>query len=211
MNGIFITFEGTDASGKTTQIRLLRHYLEERGICPVVTREPGGTPVGEKIRDILLDKENSGMLPVAEALLYAASRAQLVGEVIRPALERGKVVISDRFTDSSIAYQGYGRNLGDIVRRINEPATGGLRPDLTIFLRTDPTEMRKRRDASGEDRMEAQKPEFHREVLRGYLILAEEEPDRFFVLDGGRTMEEIAEKIRIRVESLLQDKSKEKR
>lgn len=203
MNGIFITFEGTDASGKTTQIRLLRQYLEERGISPVVTREPGGTPIGEKIRGILLDRENSGMLSVTEALLYAASRAQLTGQVIRPALERGEIVISDRFTDSSIAYQGYGRNLGDMVRRINEPATGGLKPDLTVFLRTDPAEMRKRRDASQEDRMESQRPEFHREVLRGYLELAEEEPERFFVVDGEKTVEEIAEKIRGRVEKLI--------
>ena len=143
------------------------------------------------------------MLSVTEALLYAASRAQLTGQVIRPALERGEIVISDRFTDSSIAYQGYGRNLGDMVRRINEPATGGLKPDLTVFLRTDPAEMRKRRDASQEDRMESQRPEFHREVLRGYLELAEEEPERFFVVDGEKTVEEIAEKIRGRVEKLI--------
>ena len=203
MKGIFITFEGTDASGKTTQIRLLTEYLEKNGISPVVTREPGGTAIGEKIRAVILDKENSEMLPVAEALLYAASRAQLTGEVIRPALEEGKVVISDRFLDSSIAYQGYGRNLGDMILRINEPATGGLKPDLTILLKTDPADMRKRRDPSLEDRMDSQKLEFHREVLRGYLTLAEEEPQRFFVIDGEKTIDEIAEAIRDRVDHLI--------
>ncbi len=199
MNGIFITFEGTDASGKTTQIGLLSEYLEKKGVPHIVTREPGGTAIGEKIRTIILDKENSEMLPATEALLYAASRAQLTGQVVRPALREGKVVISDRFLDSSIAYQGYGRNLGDMIRRINEPAVEGLKPDLTILLKTDPAAMRKRRDASLEDRMDSQKLEFHREVLRGYLTLSQEEPERFFVIDGERPVDEIAKAIRERV------------
>ena len=199
MNGIFITFEGTDASGKTTQIGLLSEYLEKKGVPHIVTREPGGTAIGEKIRTIILDKENSEMLPATEALLYAASRAQLTGQVVRPALREGKVVISDRFLDSSIAYQGYGRNLGDMIRRINEPAVEGLKPDLTILLKTDPAAMRKRRDASLEDRMDSQKLEFHREVLRGYLTLSQEEPERFFVIDGERPVDEIAKSIRERV------------
>ena len=199
MNGIFITFEGTDASGKTTQIGLLSEYLEKKGVPHIVTREPGGTAIGEKIRTIILDKENSEMLPATEALLYAASRAQLTGQVVRPALREGKVVISDRFLDSSIAYQGYGRNLGDMIRRINEPAVEGLKPDLTILLKTDPAAMRKRRDASLEDRMDSQKLEFHREVLRGYLTLSQEEPERFFVIDGERPVDDIAKAIRERV------------
>ena len=199
MNGIFITFEGTDASGKTTQIGLLSEYLEKKGVPHIVTREPGGTAIGEKIRTIILDKENSEMLPATEALLYAASRAQLTGQVVRPALREGKVVISDRFLDSSIAYQGYGRNLGDMIRRINEPAVEGLQPDLTILLKTDPAAMRKRRDASLEDRMDSKKLEFHREVLRGYLTLSQEEPERFFVIDGERPVDEIAKAIRERV------------
>ena len=199
MNGIFITFEGTDASGKTTQIGLLSEYLEKKGVPHIVTREPGGTAIGEKIRTIILDKENSEMLPATEALLYAASRAQLTGQVVRPALREGKVVISDRFLDSSIAYQGYGRNLGDMIRRINEPAVEGLKPDLTILLKTDPAAMRKRRDASLEDRMDSQKLEFHREVLRGYLTLSQEEPERLFVIDGERPVDEIAKAIRERV------------
>lgn len=196
MSGIFITFEGPDASGKTTQIRLLREYLEEKGIPYLVTREPGGTAISEKIRNIILDRAHSEMCPVTEALLYAASRAQLVGEVILPALEEGKVVISDRYVDSSIAYQGYGRGLGDMVRVINEPATGGLRPDATFLLKTDPASMRSRRSAEEEDRMDAQKLEFHREVLRGYLALAAEEPERVRVINGEQGIEEIAEEIR---------------
>ncbi|MEI3501739.1 MAG: dTMP kinase [Anaerovoracaceae bacterium] len=203
MNGIFITFEGTDASGKTTQIGLLSEYLEKKGVPHIVTREPGGTAIGEKIRTIILDKENSEMLPATEALLYAASRAQLTGQVVRPALREGKVVISDRFLDSSIAYQGYGRNLGDMIRRINEPAVEGLKPDLTILLKTDPAAMRKRRDASLEDRMDSQKLEFHREVLRGYLTLSQEEPERFFVIDGERPVDEIAKAIRERVDRFV--------
>ena len=203
MNGIFITFEGTDASGKTTQIGLLSEYLEKKGVPHIVTREPGGTAIGEKIRTIILDKENSEMLPATEALLYAASRAQLTGQVVRPALREGKVVISDRFLDSSIAYQGYGRNLGDMIRRINEPAVEGLKPDLTILLKTDPAAMRKRRDASLEDRMDSQKLEFHREVLRGYLTLSQEEPERFFAIDGERPVDEIAKAIRERVDRFV--------
>ncbi len=203
MNGIFITFEGPDASGKTTQIQILRRYLEEAGIGCIVTREPGGTPISEKIRNIILDKEHSEMLPVTEALLYAASRAQHVGEIILPALERGCVVISDRFTDSSIAYQGFGRNLGDVVKNINEPATRGLKPDITFLLRIDPANMRSRRDASQEDRMDAQKLEFHRKVLEGYLKLAQAEPERIRVIDGERTVEEIADEIRFFVDGLI--------
>ena len=203
MNGIFITFEGTDASGKTTQIGLLSEYLEKKGVPHIVTREPGGTAIGEKVRTIILDKENSEMLPATEALLYAASRAQLTGQVVRPALREGKVVISDRCLDSSIAYQGYGRNLGDMIRRINEPAVEGLKPDLTILLKTDPAAMRKRRDASLEDRMDSQKLEFHREVLRGYLTLSQEEPERFFVIDGERPVDEIAKAIRERVDRFV--------
>lgn len=206
MNGIFITFEGPDASGKTTQIRILCEYLESMGISYVVTREPGGTPIGEKIRSIILDKENSEMLPVTEALLYAASRAQHVGEVILPALKRGCVVISDRFTDSSIAYQGFGRNLGDIIDVVNAPATQGLKPDITFLLRTDPARMRDRRQAAEEDRMDAQKLEFHEAVLRGYLELAKKEPKRIRIVDGERQIEQIAEEIRHHVEKLLKER-----
>ena len=146
------------------------------------------------------------MLPVTEALLYAASRAQHVGEVILPALKRGCVVISDRFTDSSIAYQGFGRNLGDIIDVVNAPATQGLKPDITFLLRTDPARMRDRRQAAEEDRMDAQKLEFHEAVLRGYLELAKKEPKRIRIVDGERQIEQIAEEIRHHVEKLLKER-----
>ncbi len=204
--GLFITFEGPDASGKTTQLRLLEAHLRERGIEPVMTREPGGTPISEKIREIILDKANDDMLPMTEALLYAASRAQHVGQLILPSIEAGRVVISDRYVDSSIAYQGYGRGMGDIIEEINLPATGGLKPDLTILLATDTSRMRERRSADEEDRMDAQKAEFHAEVMNGYLKLAEREPERVRILDGQRSIEEIAADIRTIIDSLLEEK-----
>ena len=205
-SGLFITFEGPDASGKTTQLRLLEAHLKELGIEPVMTREPGGTPISEKIREIILDKANDEMLPMTEALLYAASRAQHVGELIIPSIKAGRVVISDRYVDSSIAYQGYGRGMGDIIEEINLPATGGLRPDLTVLLTTDTSRMRERRSADEEDRMDAQKAEFHAEVMRGYLKLAEREPERIRVVDGQRGIDEIAADIQAIVDALLKDK-----
>ena len=204
MKGIFITFEGLDASGKTTQIGLLKRWLEEKKFDFILTREPGGTAISDQIRRILLDRGNTGMLPVTEALLYAASRAQLVGEVLLPALRRGSIVISDRFLDSSIAYQSFGRGLGDMVSQINEPAVAGVRPDLTFLLRTDPAGMRSRRAAEEEDRMDAQQTAFHEEVLRGYLALAEKEPERIVVIDGERPAEVIAGEIRRRVSEVLE-------
>lgn len=204
--GLFITFEGPDASGKTTQLGLLKAYLQELGIEPVMTREPGGTPISEKIREIILDKANDEMLPMTEALLYAASRAQHVGELIIPSIKAGRVVISDRYVDSSIAYQGYGRGMGDIIEEINLPATGDLRPDLTVLLATDTSRMRERRSAEEEDRMDAQKAEFHAEVMRGYLKLAERDPERVRVVDGQRGIDEIAADIQAIVDALLKEK-----
>ena len=195
MKGLFITFEGPDASGKTTQINRLKSMLQEQGIEPLMTREPGGTPISEKIRSIILDKENAEMLPVTEALLYAASRAQHVGEVIIPALDAGRIVISDRFLDSSIAYQGYGREMGSIIEEMNAPAVYGIKPDITFLLKTDPANMRSRRSAAEEDRMDAQKIEFHQKVLAGYLAIAEREPERVKVIDGERDIDVIAAEI----------------
>ncbi len=203
MKGIFISFEGSDASGKSTQIRLLREWLEAQGIQPLITREPGGTQIGEKIRGILLDRENEEMLPVTEALLYAASRAQHVGEVIRPALEEGKIVISDRFLDSSMAYQGYGRALGSIVEDINAPAVDGLLPDLTVLLVVDPEDMRRRRHSSEEDRIEAEGTAFQKRVREGFLAIAEKEEERFLVLDGRMPVESIAAEIKQAVRGLI--------
>ena len=204
--GVFITFEGPDASGKTTQLRLLEDHIRGLGIEPVMTREPGGTPISEKIREIILDKANDEMLPMTEALLYAASRAQHAGQLIIPSVEAGRIVISDRYVDSSIAYQGYGRGMGDIIEQINLPATGGLRPDLTVLLATDTSRMRERRSPEEEDRMDAQKAEFHAEVMRGYLKLAEREPERIRVVDGQRGIDEIAADIREIVDRLLVEK-----
>lgn len=206
MKGLFITFEGPDASGKTTQIGLLEEYLKSAGIEPVRTREPGGTSISEKIREIILDKANGEMLPETEMMLYAASRAQHVGQLIRPALEEGRVVISDRFTDSSVAYQAYGRGLGEAVGTVNRYATGGLEPDITFLLKFDPADMRKRRSAAEEDRMDAEKLSFHRRVLEGYLKLAQENPERIVLLDGSDSPEAIAEIVREKTEEMLRKK-----
>lgn len=203
MKGLFISFEGTDASGKSTQIRLLEQWLKNRGFEPLITREPGGTRIGEKIRELLLDKENAEMKPSAEAFLYAASRAQHVEELIRPALEEGRVVITDRFVDSSIAYQGYARELGDMVSAINRYAVAGVMPDLTVLLVTDPAAMRQRRGVEQEDRIEAEGEGFQGKVRRGFLEAAAKEPDRFLVIDGHRSIEDISQEITGAVSALI--------
>ena len=192
MNGIFITFEGPDASGKTTQIRLLQEVLEKENMEPLLTREPGGTPISEKIREILLDRDSADMSSITEMLLYAAARAQHVEQIIKPALEAGRVVICNRFTDSSIAYQGFGRGLGSIVSEINQIATAGLQPDLTFLLITTPEHMRQRISAGREDRLEAEKDDFHRRVLEGFLELGEKEPKRIISIDGSQSIETIS-------------------
>jgi dTMP kinase len=185
---LFITFEGPDGSGKTTQIRLLVGALAQRGLAVVVTREPGGTRIGDAVRSVLHDRAHTEMSPRAEALLYNAARAQLVDEVIRPALAAGQIVLCDRFADSTLAYQGfgYGRDLAPLQRMI-EFATGGLKPDLTVFLNIDPAEglRRKRGDASEEwNRMEDKAAAFHRAAYAGYLHLAAQEPTRWLVVDA---------------------------
>ncbi len=197
MKGIFITFEGPDGSGKTTQIRLLREYCMEKGYPVVLTREPGGTPISEDIRRILLDPANKAMSGVTEALLYAASRAQHVAEKIRPALEAGCIVLCDRFMDSSIAYQGYARGLGDDVRVINEFAVQGTRPDITFFMDLPPAEGRARVAAARDlDRLEQEDLSFHQAVYEGYLKLKEIYGERFAAIDASRDVETIAAEIR---------------
>lgn len=176
MRGIFITVEGGDGAGKSTQLANIKSYMEERSISAVFTREPGGTEISEKIRDIILDPENEGMEDLTEALLYAASRAEHVRKVIAPALESGLTVVCDRYVDSSIAYQGYGRGLGDIVEKINEPAIAGYIPDLTIFLDLNPEVAMSRISNRGHDRLEIETNEFHERVHQGYLdMIAKEE------------------------------------
>ncbi|MBQ7265933.1 MAG: dTMP kinase [Firmicutes bacterium] len=197
MGGFFITFEGTDGSGKSTQIELLNKYFTENGYESLVVREPGSTPIGEKIRDIIIDKENKDMGHITEALLYAAARAQLVEKVIVPALRNGKIVISDRFLDSNVAYQGYGRNLGeDVIKDINKYAVNSLEPDVTFFLKTDPEECMKRMDSTRElDRLESEKAYFHKKVYEGYINIAEENKERVVVLEGRDTIENIHQSI----------------
>lgn len=201
--GLFITFEGTDGSGKTTQIRLLQEWLQEQGYRCVLSREPGGTVISEKIREIILDKNHREMDARAEALLYAAARAQHVAQVVRPALADGSMVICDRFTDSSIAYQAYGRGLGEDVAAINEFATGGLKPDVTFFLRLSPEMGKRRIEGRQQDRIELEKMEFHRQVCLGYEELERREPKRIIGIEASDSIEAISAVIRRRMEELL--------
>lgn len=201
--GLFITLEGPDGSGKSTQIEYLKEYFDDKGIETVFTREPGGTDIGEKLRDIILDKANSEMCDMAEALLYAASRAQHVNQLIRPALEAGKVVICDRFIDSSIAYQGYGRELGDSVRIINELAVDGCMPDLTFLMEISPEIGKSRIKSESQDRLELEKIEFHNRVYAGYKEIAKFYPQRFVEINAERDKLSIKEDILGPIEEIL--------
>ncbi|MDI3529571.1 MAG: dTMP kinase [Thermoanaerobacter sp.] len=184
MKGKFISFEGIDGCGKTTQIKFLKEYLLKKGYNILVLREPGGTNVGEKVRDILLDKYNF-ISPVTEMLLYASSRAQLVEEKILPAIEEGKIVLLDRFVDSSYVYQGYARGLGiEKVKVVNEIATMGILPDVTIYIDITPEEAMKRRGKREADRLERESWDFHKKVREGYIKLVKEFPKRFVFIDG---------------------------
>ncbi|AJE03690.1 dTMP kinase [Geobacter pickeringii] len=196
--GFFITFEGIEGCGKTTQIRRAAHWLSSTGRDVVVTREPGGCPIADDIRAILLDARNSAMVPLAELLLYAAARAQHVSEVISPALAAGKVVLCDRFTDSTLAYQGYGRDLDrGLIGHLNALAAGAVKPDLTVILDC-PVETGLSRamarinstSAAREERFERESRLFHERIRDGFLALAAAEPNRFAVVDGSRGVEE---------------------
>ena len=194
MKGYFLSVEGGDGSGKSTQIQNIKKYLTERGQEVILTREPGGTEIAEKIRELILDPANKGLTGKAEMLLYAASRAQHLEEKILPALAEGKTVLSDRFTDSSIAYQGYGRGLGEMVAEVNRIATGGKEPDLTIFLNITPAAgiaRKNKQDGHILDRMEQEKLTFHEAVYEGYLALAKESGGRIAAIDADRPAEEV--------------------
>lgn len=200
--GKFITFEGGEGCGKSTQAALLKEALEETGLEVVVVREPGGTKLGEKIRALLKDELEDPPCDRAELLLFEAARAQLVEETIRPALEKGAWVISDRFSDSTLAYQGYGRGLPlDVLRRANEFAIQGLKPDLTVLLDVPPetaaSRMRRRESATGTpaDRIECAGREFHERLRRGFIELAEAEPERFARVDAGVSEDEVRERV----------------
>ena len=193
--GWLVAFEGVEGAGKSTQLRLLGRALEGLGREVVATREPGGTPLGERVRVILLDASSAGMHPRAEALLFAAARAQLVEQVIRPALERGAVVLCDRYLHSSLAYQGAARGLGvDEVAAVNRWGTGGLLPDVVVLLDLDPSVGLERRSGT-RDRIEDQEVEFHQAVGRAFRALAKADPDRFVVVDAGPTPEQVAERV----------------
>lgn len=203
--GLFITFEGGDGVGKTTQAGLLEKWLSARGRTVVRTREPGGTEVGILIRDIVLHHRGD-IAPRAEALLYAADRAHHVETLVRPALARGEVVIQDRYLDSSVAYQGDGRRLEPReIRDLSMWAVGGLLPDLTVLLDLDHSVARRRLDADDKpfDRLEAEREDFHDRVRERFLAIAADEPARFLVVDAARPAAELAADIRARIEPLL--------
>jgi dTMP kinase len=186
---LFITLEGPEGSGKSMQICELAEFIRERGFTVLATREPGGTFIGDQIREVIMRMENTMMNPRAEILLFCAARAQIVEEVIRPNLEKGVVVISDRYADSTLAYQGYGHGLDlSILRKILHFATGGLHPDLTLLLDIDVEEgLKRRRIGGGEwNRLDAQQLEFHKRVRQGYLEMAKAEPSRWQVVDAGQ-------------------------
>lgn len=205
MRGIFISMEGPDGSGKSTQIELLKKYFSEKGYEIVITREPGGTKISEAIREIILNKEYTEMSYMTEALLYASARAQLVSEVIKPALEAGKAVISDRFVDSSAVYQGMARGLGvENVYKINEFALQGIMPELTIHLDL-PAEVgiSRKNDQKELDRMELEAIDFHERVAEGYRKLAALSPERIYTIDATQTIEVIHKKIVDKLETIL--------
>lgn len=207
--GLFITVEGPDGAGKSTQIEFIKKYFDEKGLEVLYTREPGGTVISEKIRDIILDKEHIEMDPMTEAMLYAAARAQLVHQVIKPALQDGKIVICDRFVDSSIAYQGYGRGLGDAIWDINQYAVDGCMPDLTLLLMVDSEKgigRVKNLGSENMDRMEKEKMDFHQKVYAGYLALSKKFPERIASIDASQTIEKVSQDIGGQLDRCLENR-----
>jgi len=207
---LFITFEGPEGSGKTTQIELLSEYLEEKGYPVLATREPGGTSIGDQIRAILLNPHNTDMLPASEALLFSAARAQIVNQVIRPHLARGGIVLCDRYADSTLAYQGYGHGLElETLHAITALATEGLKPDLIVYLDVDVEEGLQRKLAAHNaghaewNRIDQQEAAFHRRVREGYLQMAAREPDRWLVINANQPLEVIQASIRAGVKAKL--------
>jgi dTMP kinase len=195
---MFITLEGPDGSGKSSQVPILAEAIRQAGYDLVVTREPGGTEIGDQVRQIIMDLKNTGMFPHTEILLFQASRAQLVREVIRPNLKAGKVVLCDRYADATLAYQGYGHETDLLeLRRVVEYATGGLKPDLTLYLDID-VEKGLRRKGKGDEwnRLDAYEVEFHERARAGYLELIAQEPDRWVVIDAGQSVKQVQEDLK---------------
>lgn len=202
--GMFITFEGGEGCGKSTQLRLLATRLQSAGFAVRALREPGGTEAGEAIRAILLHPDHAGLDARAELLLYEAARAQLVAEVIEPALSAGEVVLCDRFFDSTTAYQGYGRGLElDQIDTLNAAATGGINPDLTILLDIDPVTGLERATRHGADRLESEDISFHQRVREGFLAIAASHRDRVRVIDASGTVDEVAEQVAALIPGLI--------
>jgi dTMP kinase len=215
MKGFFITIEGPEGCGKTTQSDMLVRFLAERGFEVVLTREPGGTRIGEKIRALVLNSEYREMTPLTELLLMASSRAQHVLEKIKPALSEGKIVVCSRFSDATIAYQGYGRGFDiALMKEVNGIATGGMEPDLTLLIDIDVRTglerafgVAKEEAAKGEgDRLENEDMAFHERVRDGYKKIAAEAPGRVVIIDGGKSIDEVAAAIKNAVETALKDK-----
>ncbi|WP_313755682.1 dTMP kinase [Tissierella sp.] len=207
MRGLFIALEGPDGSGKSTIIKLIGNYLKDKGIEFVITREPGGTLIGEEIRHIILDKKNINMGAETEALLYAASRGQHIHEKILPSLEAGKIVLCDRFVLSSLAYQGVGRNLGiEEVKSINDFAIKGVYPDLILFFHVDPEITLERKTQNGGDRLEEEGNDFHRTVYEGYMELLKRYPKNIKIIDATKSIEEVLRESIKEVENLLTNK-----
>lgn len=203
--GVFIAFEGGEGAGKTTQARLAAIWLRDHGYDVVTTYEPGATKIGMRLRAMLLDRDTTGLSDRAETLLYAADRADHVANVIKPAIERGAIVVSDRYVDSSLAYQGFGRQLPvEDIARVNAWATGGLVPDLTVLLELPPQEGLNRLSAPA-DRIESESREFHERVRQGFRALAEADPDRYLVLDASRPQGELSREIQYRIREILPD------
>ena len=198
----FIVFEGGDGSGKSTQARSLLRRLRRRGIKAIRTHEPGGTPLGQSLRHLL--KSGEPMTPISELMLFEAARAQLIHQVIKPFLNQGGVVIADRFTSSTVAYQGYGRGLDrELIERLNREATGGLEPDLTVLLDL-PVETALARKGGGQvDTFDDAPVDFHRKIRRGYSALAASDPEGWLILDGQRPQEELSREIWSKVQAIL--------
>jgi len=207
MNGYLITFEGLDGCGKSTQVLLLSSYLKRKRIPVLVTREPGGPPISERIRELILDRSHPEMAGLTELFLYLASRSQHVAQVIKPALQKGFLVISERFSDSSVAYQGYGRGIGpEVVKGLNRLATQGISPHLTFVLDINPQMVLERVEGCrSPDRLESQDLDFFIKVREGYLSLAREE-ERIKLIDGKREIGEVEKEIKDTVNILLKDR-----
>ena len=208
MRGKFITIEGTDGSGKSTQIELLMDYLRKKGADVIFTREPGGTQISEKIREIILDVDNSEMTGITEALLYAAARSQHVEEKIIPAIGAGKIIICDRFVDSSIAYQGAARGLGaEKIMGINEAALHGIMPDMTLFFDLSPEKgILRKKNERALDRLEKEKMDFHEKVYEGYKNLCKKYPERIKPIDADRSIDEVHSEVIEVIDGLLKGK-----